>query len=364
MRWLGLLVINAAVLFALWCLAAGIRAVGQDALGWLGSSRTAYDWRIDLPSFGDPKETRRILAEQAAAPIEFASIVEWRHAPHRGENLHVDERGRRVHPDREPGVAIGFFGGSAMWGEGVRDDETIPAAFDAATRGWAVTNYGEHGWVVRQGFAELVHLFRLGELPTVVVFYDGFNDVVHLCDAANTTSINGTGQERRMRERLGHRRQSETWTHLVAPFLPDGFGQPLPDRHACASDQRRAEAIADALVRTWDLAHLLVTSQGGRFYAFLQPNAYVGAPRTDYLPASESRDLRERDLFEAQFDRIYPRIQAALTSRPWAEDLTTAFDGDSAVYTDMVHVSSEGNREIAARMRARIEADGLPAVAP
>jgi hypothetical protein len=357
MRLVRVLVVNVLVFFALWCLVAGIRAIGSDLLALRGSSRTSYDWRVELPSYDDAAFARRVLAEQAVAPIEFVPFVEWRHAPFRGETLTVDERGLRVHGAREPGVPIGFFGGSAMWGEGVEDGATIPAAFDALTSGHAVTNYAEHGWTSRQNLAQLVNLVRTGELPEIVVFYDGFNDVVHLCDAANARSVNGSSQERRMHELLGRQRRNQTWALLIEPFLPDGFGEPRRDRYACLSDPERAAAIADALVRTWDLAHLVVSGHGGRFYAFLQPNAHVGAARTDFLPVEESRDMRDREQFAGQFAAIYPRIRNALASRPWATDLTDAFDGDRPIYTDTVHVNAEGNRIVAERIRARIEAD-------
>ena len=355
---LRLLVVNFVVLFALWCLVAGLRALGRDLFTALSPRGVPAAWRLDLPSFPDREAARRILAEQAAAPVEFVPFVEWRHAPFAGETLTIDTEGRRTHAHREDGESVSFFGGSAMWGEGVTDDETIPALFDALTTGYAVTNYGEHGWTSRQSLAQLVNLVRLDEVPRIVVFYDGFNEVVHLCDAANASGVNGTSQERRMRERLGRERHSEIWTHLVAPFLPDGFGQPPRDRYACLSDPARAAAVADALVRTWDLAHLVVASRGGRFQAFLQPNAHVGSPRIDYLPANESRDLRDRDRFVAQFAAVYPRVRAALATRPWGADLTDAFDGDRPLYTDAVHVNAEGNAIIARRILAALEAQG------
>jgi len=45
----------------------------------------------------------------------------------------------------KPGIAVNFFGGSFMFGEGLNDDQTIPYFFTRFVPGATVKNYGFHG---------------------------------------------------------------------------------------------------------------------------------------------------------------------------------------------------------------------------
>ena len=59
-------------------------------------------------------------------------FVEWRREEFHGETTTVGADGNRVQPatTQDPVGTVRFFGGSAMWGSGVADDETIPATFN------------------------------------------------------------------------------------------------------------------------------------------------------------------------------------------------------------------------------------------
>src|SRR5262249_7649743 len=78
-----------------------------------------------------------------------------------------------------------FFGGSTMWGLGVRDDLTIPSQFAAATGIWS-ENFAEMSYTAHQSLMLLVQLLQDGHRPDVVVFYDGVNDVANKCRAELT----------------------------------------------------------------------------------------------------------------------------------------------------------------------------------
>ena len=58
---------------------------------------------------------------------------------------------------------------------------------------------------------------------------------------------------------------------------------------SCSNNPARAEAVAELIVRNMEMGRALVTSYGGKFYAFLQPNAYVGKPRIDQLDLDNPR---------------------------------------------------------------------------
>jgi hypothetical protein len=114
--------------------------------------------------------------------------VDWRRTPYKGRYINIDAHGIRY---TVPGkvregntarkVKIFMFGGSTMWGEGVRDQFTLPSLVgqDLAARHVQakITNFGEVAYVNTQELIELVLQLEQGNVPDVVVFYDGYTDV-------------------------------------------------------------------------------------------------------------------------------------------------------------------------------------------
>jgi lysophospholipase L1-like esterase len=81
----------------------------------------------------------------------------------------------------EDAPVVWFFGGSTMFGEGQRDEHTIPSevarlAEDAGTP-VRVVNFGQRGWVIWQELLQLDQQLAVREAPDLVVFYDGTNEV-------------------------------------------------------------------------------------------------------------------------------------------------------------------------------------------
>jgi hypothetical protein len=120
--------------------------------------------------------------------LRWEPYLYFRRPPHQGTYITVDSLGRRVTPQPTPPagpvVRVFFFGGSTMWGSYQRDEHTIPAEearrFASARSGppVVVTNFGESGYVFTQEMLALILQLRAGNVPDVVVFYDGINDVV------------------------------------------------------------------------------------------------------------------------------------------------------------------------------------------
>jgi len=84
-------------------------------------------------------------------------------------------------PDASGAPVVWFFGGSAMFGEGQRDQHTIPSevARLAAADGLPITarNYGQRGWVHMQEALLYEQQLAITSPPALAVFYDGPNDL-------------------------------------------------------------------------------------------------------------------------------------------------------------------------------------------
>jgi hypothetical protein len=100
--------------------------------------------------------------------------------------INISEDGIRLTPGANctPGSYKVFtFGGSTMWGWGTPDWGTIPAYLQAGLESLreepvCVVNFGEVAYVSTHDLIELMIQLRSGNVPDLVIFYDGLNDVI------------------------------------------------------------------------------------------------------------------------------------------------------------------------------------------
>src|SRR5262249_43691498 len=122
----------------------------------------------------------------ASLTLRWQPYTYWRGAPSHNDLVTVEADGRRRNWNAaavdSTARQVWVTGGSAVWGMCVLDDETIPS--DVAKRLAAtgvrarVENHAQIGWVTSQEGMDLDLDLRAGRVPDVVVFYDGWNDIV------------------------------------------------------------------------------------------------------------------------------------------------------------------------------------------
>jgi hypothetical protein len=284
--------------------------------------------RHELPAYQDKRLAMQIYEDAKRTLEAYAPYVGWRREAMASKTVNIAANGLRQHKLGRDNIAksptIGFFGGSLVWGTGAADDGTIPALFDQITTRFVIINYGEGSWTSRQSLALLVNLIREDRAPDIVVFYGG---------VANNVDI---GCNLAFGERLSSHRHAPAYSRLVADaaspsYLYRNFWVPLTDtirrvlgrskpgqERVCDKDKQRAVAIAEALLRDWEMAKLLTESVGGQFFAFLPPVAGVGAPRLDHLSLDAGR--------LAQFAPVYEAIRRLMVERAkdWSWDLPSS----------------------------------------
>ena len=83
--------------------------------------------------------------------------------------------------DSDSAVKTAFvFGGSTTWGAGVKDDYTIPSYLNRLASGrYRFFNYGVLAYQSTQEVLRLSLLLSDGNVPDLVVLYDGVNDAVY-----------------------------------------------------------------------------------------------------------------------------------------------------------------------------------------
>ena len=124
---------------------------------------------------------------QRCEGAEWRPYVYWRRKACDGKHITIGSNGLRQTIESGQGqatstkpVTIFMFGGSTMWGTGARDAYTIPSLLTQHLQSKGVvakiTNFGESGYVSTQEVIGLIRLLQVGNIPDLVIFYDGIND--------------------------------------------------------------------------------------------------------------------------------------------------------------------------------------------
>ena len=327
------------------------------ALNWacgIYLRKTSRSNRSELPNYKENREhARAVFADYNRIQHTYEPFVGWKTLPYNGKTTHISKAGLRTHDpeaaDSGDKPVVRFFGGSTMWGEGSDDEHTIPALFNSLNPGFKVFNHGQLAYNTRQEVDDLISVYTRDEKTDIVVFYDGVNDAAFLCPKV-IEELPAHRLVPMYREKLYVGRSAMIKEVLKKIFIEDILAviqkhtyTPDPENspYDCTSDPQKAEAIAEMMMKHWELAHEIVTRRNGTFIAVLQPAAYIGNPRTDHLELDEE--------LGKNFHEIYSRLQEKIAERnhPWMIDLSQAFNNQDYIFIDFCHVSPNGNAIIA-----------------
>jgi lysophospholipase L1-like esterase len=286
-------------------------------------------------------ETDEVWRQTVKLSTKYISYIEWRRDHSSGTLVNVVGPYRQRLTVNPPAAAdakeVYFFGGSTMWGTGVSDRNTIPSQF-AEIAALHAENFGEAAYVAHQSLLLLIQVLEDGRRPNLVVFYDGVNDVSHKC----RTEVSPTSHVREpyFEERLSA--PTDSFRYYFQPVINVFRGSPVgvrSGRYDCVSNPRKAEAIAENLVRDWTMAKIIVEAYGGQFVGILQPVSYLTPGAKPPLWTDPEQG--------AQFAAVYPLIRQKLSAGEHQFDVVSALDGHGSSYTDFCHLDSSGNRIMA-----------------
>jgi lysophospholipase L1-like esterase len=295
--------------------------------------------------------------------------VHWRGVPHAGRYINIDEDGLRRTPQSQisqssaaasvPKRTIWLFGGSTVWGWGARDEQTIAAhlarELTGAGQAVEVVNYGQIGYVSTQEVIALSSALRRGARPDVVVFLNGYNDLI----AALQEGVAGLPQNESNRRaefnmRLPGalaaetRRSATMW--LVKGLLRRASGAPDSQQSFGGPDQPTLEMLGKDVIEVYAenlrLVEQIRGAHGFDAFYYWQPVAIwkkqlVGDERAaakDW-PALEALLVNVRGLFATT---------PPLSDNSRFRDLTGLFDDSpEPVFIDTCHFSEEENQTVA-----------------
>jgi hypothetical protein len=321
--------------------------------------------------------------EEAGASVDlrWEPYVYFRRRPFRGKYINVDSLGlRRTIPGApQPGAEprIFFFGGSTLWGTFQRDEATIPSLVmrDLANR-WGIvanaTNFGETGYVITTEVVALLRELQRGNVPDVIVFYDGINDVA--AAVQNGTAGGPQNEFNRVRDfefgKAVFSWRTDASSELRAAGLLANAGlkriqfverlkqlliHTAQDR--ATDDSVLAADILNRYERTAKATTSLAESVGAEAVFYWQPTLHTTQKRWSPFERLLLEGIQNNS-YHSQLQRVHRLIVARLDDRT-SEQLRGRFTSlhhilanDTApVFADMIgHTYERANAPIAARL--------------
>jgi hypothetical protein len=346
----------------------------KDGLGRAGR----VDRRVRADTYTETSWVRDLFREERRVRAQWHSYVYWRQRPFQGEHINIDADGiRRTMPAAPSPVISGrplrifMFGGSTLWGSGARDAFTIPSILArrlhadgvAAT----VVNMGQVGYVSTQEVIGLLLRLQKGDVPDLVIFYDGVNDTF----SAFQQRVAGLPHNefnrvvefnlarpshfwRRGQMVLGDVAARLSSVRLVHSLVggtdqdqPIGVRPPVLEHLASTDDANLPGTVIARYRGSVELVKAWATHYGFRAVFYWQPTIFDKPALTAY-----ERTQRERHEEMAPFFReTYDILRRAPGPGTDVHDLSGIFaDVALPVYVDWCHLGESGNEAIAARM--------------
>lgn len=297
---------------------------------------------------------------------KYSPYVIWRSAPFHGTLLNIDPSGYRHTPGAEcdsNAYKVYIFGGSAIWGWGSPDEGTIPAFLQSGLQSKlakpvCVMNYGENAYVSTQGVIHLMLLLESGDIPDVVIFYDGVNEVLAASQSGmpivhqNLSEISGVFEDHQA-PIISFVQSSNSYEllQMVLSQLPISVGRETPKLQYdpdVLSDQ-----VAEAYLNNYEIVSSLADKYHFDFYFIWQPHILMG---NKPLSSEEQKmitglnwvlnlDLPLTDLFR----KTYRKIEAETPHHEHLYYLGNIFDQlEESVWIDTWgHTTPKGNQIVA-----------------
>jgi lysophospholipase L1-like esterase len=370
----ALIVLNTILLFLFMELVSTVVLKLHDKLR---KSSDTSDTRLFLPYYASLDWARGYFQELNKAEAEqYYPWVIWRNVPFKGSYININQDGipPTAGADCSPGSYTVFtFGGSTMWGGGAPDWGTIAAYLQADLVGVknqpvCTINFGENGYVSTQSLIELMIQLEKGNIPNLVIFYDGINDVLagyqsgQACVHHNLNDIASRFEGRDIQQidpMIKWLHNSSTFRLLkilVDKFIPErttAFQTLITYRTMGIDPDSLAASIAKCYFENFRLVGALAQEYGFEYAFFWQPVISIG-----YKPLTrEEREFRtEMDpALMGLYTATYQIIQNSTLERKNLYYIADVFDEQVAqIWVDEMHVTPVGNRLIEQEMLQKL----------
>jgi hypothetical protein len=283
------------------------------------------------------------VGELQSLEVEYVPFLQVRTLDHDGETITVTDGIRDTWaPDDLPADApeLWVFGGSSVWGEGQRDERTLPSelARAAATDGTPlrVVNLAERGSTTWQDLLRFEQALASRPAPAAAVFYGGVNDVqAQLEDPLpGPTYLN-------LQEAVQAPDEPDLWTRYRQHSLVAGVADWIDSRLGIATaGAQTTDGTSTSTSTTTTEAEAVDDAAFVHHEARLLVDALAQAHGVDVTFVWQAHQQAGGSSPYARFREVAPE----------ALDLSDAADGDGAgepVWVDVQHLDEDGTRQVA-----------------
>ncbi len=336
--------------------------VGPISYNWLKHS--PYEGAGWTEEYG--KEHARI--SYGVNMTNYQPFYGWRRNGFKGRYINISKCGirRTWNPpfkgDNEVKTVF-CFGGSTVWGSGVRDEFTIPSLLSKKLNrsgGYHVINYGEAAYTVTQEIILLMLQLKEGNIPDYVVFYDGVNDIYAAYQNGKAGLTQNLSQVRDklmedtfslslLKRGLSGMVKEKSMLYRVAMRINSIVRKDkgIKGLAASAYDEERLSQLAQEIAQDYEKSLRLVDhlskSYGFEYLFFWQPVMYFSEVLTP-------EEMGYADWKDEQMVKLY-RLVYDITEEKNLDrfyNLTKVLDSkDETLYIDFCHLCEEGNGIIA-----------------
>jgi lysophospholipase L1-like esterase len=303
----------------------------------------------------------------------YQPYVSWKSSPHHGDLINIDESGLRVTPNSEednPSLSIFCFGGSTMWGWGSPDWGTIPAYLAEIINAQfkeesvKVVNFGQRTYISSQEVIQLIEEIKHGNVPDIVIFYDGVNDVGY----AYMFGQAGVPYDMWQIYRQGHieavRPQETKYQKFINLLLDLNTSRvvrgglsivfsPGPFQGKGIDIDELSPETVSIYLHNMDIVDALSKKYGFDYYFFWQPSLYEESKpltleeqeiRGSLVTASGSESIEFRHA-------VYSLVKSEAEKRHNLYYIADVFnDTQDFMFLDGAHLIPEGNKLVAERI--------------
>jgi len=264
-------------------------------------------------------------------------------------------------PHRTRQVRIFLLGGSTVFCSRVPDQHTIASYLSARLNEgseaieFSVTNLGRGGFVSDQEIVLLTQILTAGEIPDLVVFYDGVNETVNkVCKGVPHYQYRRfCSVETRAHERTGLLQVA--LEHDYVGKLADLIAGRPPDEAHYVGDRQELLANAQKMATRYQ-QNVAFMRKLGEAYGFetvflWQPNLFTTGKRRTVEETGILENDATTSAWRPGFEIADGVIKETMQEKKAFYDLSDVLDrAEGCVFFDACHVSAEANRAIADRI--------------
>lgn len=286
------------------------------------------------------------------------------------DNIRLTKQSEKIKNDKK----IYVFGGSVAWGFGAKDDITLPSLI-ANEFNLETYNYAQQGWTSTQNLIELTRLISQGKKMDYVIFFDGVNDAIELCNKNNdyskidsmATSTIQSQLNKDVFKPTSFKSYFSTFnsfgTFLKYKFIKDYHlkrkSKELESQlYDCHLDEIKNKVVTNYSLKNWEMAKILTENQGGKFYLLLQPNPFFDNSKMDHIDDIFNLALQD-ETYKASVISFFNSISKNLSNQDYFLDLKSIFNNRyEYIYSDWAgHIAPKGYEDIVKKFKEKFETD-------